>query len=567
MVKTVEEIKKTKKQFVDFYHEKVKEQKTDQEFYDDNFRTSIKAPYHIERTGSAARIIDIACESVDTSNPIVSCKPRKKGEKEEARALKRSILGNHIIKSWLEEISEAKKNLMLRGEAFGQIEYNDNYDKDNDRSLPVTFVAPDPMIIFPDPQETGGIPNRVVKSCSMNIGQVKSQFPNWKNSNRKRLDDSKGIDYLAYFDAGTRYIEADEQPILGPQVNIFGATPFVHCYSGMGKKSPEGKPETKIVGRLRKVRGILVQDCEMASRIASQIALFTDPVLHFEKVASDAEAEPKEEEVRFVPGGVLISPYGWKINIKQGEIPGAQMYQYYYQIQAKLGLETPPIAMGMPSTSRATGRQEDIYSEQYSKQYRTLKKNLEKMLSTSLTMALKIIDTVPGILPITLRATTIENGKEIKKEETVTKEDLDGYYDSTVEFKADEEITENRNFVKYERLAGAGRVSWKTLLKRGLNYSDEEADEEMTETLAEMAWRTNPQMLSMVLQDALEKAGENSLLRKMEQQATQQAQMAQTPYQGGGVRPSEAQNPLAKEIMRSTINESPRPTRLPPGGV
>jgi len=565
---TQTKVSNLKKQLEDFHRERINHQKLLQEYYDDAFKVNIKTPYRIKRTGTASRIVDSACDAVDTSNPQVFCEARKKTQSEEDKAIKRAILLNHWVKQLNEEIEEAKKNGMQRGEAWYQVEYNDNYDPNNEESLPVIITAPDPIIIFGDPHEANGVPRSVIKSCSMNPSQVEQMYPEWSNPEKRKVTDSKGVNYVASWDSKERYIEADGEAVLGPQKNYFGFVPFSHCYSGFGKRSPEGKPETVVVGRLSKVLGRLVQECEIESRLDSQIGLYTNPVVKLEQVAQDAGEAPSEEEFSFEPGKTIVVPYGWKIDIIQGEVPGPQMYQHLYQIRSALGVETPAVSMGMPSTSRATGRQEDIYSEAYSRKYRTFKNNQAKALATALSMGLRIIDNVPKLLPITVRATVVEDGKEISKEEKITKADIDKCYDCRVEFKSGSEVTDNPNFIKYERLSGQGRVSWKTLLVKGLDYTEDEADEEINEALAEMAWRTDPTLLGIVLAEALEQAGQHSLLRRMNEQAQRGQEMAQAqPPAGGGVRKSEARNPMAAGIMRQTMQETPVGPRQPPGGI
>jgi hypothetical protein len=574
----IQEIRELKEQYKAFYSTKINEQEADQEFYDDKFPVAIKKPYHIKRTGSAARIIDIACATIDTSNPVVFCEPRKKNEKEIARALKRAKLLNHWIQFFIPEINEAKMNLFLRGESFFQVDYNDAYDKE-DSCLPVIISAPDPMIIYADPQESDGLPARVIKSCNMNVGQVKQLFPTWTNPRKRKLNDTSGVEYLAYWDAGTRYIEAEKETLLGPQTNIFNLVPFVHCYSGFGKRSPEGKPETLVVGRLRKIRGRLEEECEIESRLDSIIGLFANPVVRLEPTIPDAGEPPDEDSIRYVPGAVIQGSYGWKVFIEQPAVPGPQMYQHLYQIRSALGLETPNIAMGLPSTSRATGRQEDIYAEQYTKQYRTLRNNLAKATAQTLSMALKILDTVPGLLPITVRATTLKDGKEIREEETVTKDDIDGYYDCRVEFRAEDEITEDRLINMGRLLVGEGRIDWRTFLIDYCGYSQEKADEVINQTIADKAIFSEP-LMGIIVQEAMEKAGMEHYLQAMQQQTQMQAGQGQpTGGQGmlqgqpmiqGGTqgqqiqRPSEAQNPIARDIIRQVLEQTPVGIRRSP---
>lgn len=579
---SLEEIYNLKKQLVGtegsggFYSKLRTEQGKDQEYYDDTFGTSIKSPpYRVSRTGAAARIVDTAYDSVDVSNPQVFCEAKKSTKIEEEKAARRARLLNHWVKQLSQEIEEAKKNGMIRGEGYFQVEYNNDFDPNNEKSLPIQITAPDPMIIYPDPHEVRGVPRRVIKSCQMNVGQVQQYWPDWSNPDKKEVNSQKGVDYLAYWDVGTRHIEADKEAILATQPNIFNIVPFSHFYTGFGKRSPEGKPETKVVGRLRKNRDVLVEQCETQSRIDSQIALFTDPVVLLEPTMDNPPKLPDdiEQQLEFGPGKVIQAVPGWKITIFQGDVPGPQMYNHLYQINAQLGLEVPNVAMGIPSTSRATGRQENIYAEQYSRKYKAFKGNLAEALATALGMGLRIVEwrlkEFPQTTKITVKATEIKDGKETPKEELITAEDIGGCYDCRVEFKEDDSTAQDREFTKYERLAGQGRVSWKALLVQGMAYTEDEAEEEINETLAEMAWRTNPELMGMVLTEALERAGQHALLRKMQEKAQREQQMARVMPQAGAEspRPSEARNPLASDILRQSLSETPIGTRRSPGGV
>jgi len=559
---TVKEIRDYRQELVGthgaggFYSTLRAEQTTDQQFYDDEFKVNITDPYRIKRTGTAARICDSISWHIDTANPQASREPRKSGEPEDKRAKKVTTLLNHWLLLMVEEIEEAVKNAVRRGEAFFQMEYNPNYNSTDSNSLPIMPMAPDPMIVYPDPHEYRGVPRQVIKSCRMTCSQVEQLHPNWSNPQKRKLNSIEGVDYFAWWNKDWRYFEADEESLLPGDIqpNVLGAVPFVHCPSGFGKKSPEGKPEAKYRGLLSPLRGRLIEECEIESRIDSQIGLFTNPVVKAMKTDPNADPEPTAEQLDFGPGRTIIVPFGWQIDIIQGQVPSAQMFQHLYQIKQALGVELPPIALGLPSTSRATGRQEDIYGEHYRQRFSKLIGNVERALATALGMGLKYLDTIPGALPITVRATAIENGKSIRKEETITKEDIDGYYDCTVRLQVQDS---SRDFMKYRLLASENRVSWETLLVEGLGWTKDRAQSEITDTLVEMVWRTNPQMLDIVLREAMEEAGRGNLLKKVDEQAAQQAASQQllAGMPPAKTRPPEATNPLAADTLRQVLQE------------
>jgi len=192
-------------------------------------------------------------------------------------------------------------------------------------------------------------------------------------------------------------------------------------------------------------------------------------------------------------------------------------------------------------------------------------------LATALGMGMKLL-VEGGKLPITIRATVIEDGKEVRKEEKITEADIDGYYDCPVELKAPNELEQDKRTMLYRVLANEQRVSWKTLLTKGLGLTEDQAEDEINEALAERAWLTNPMLLEMVLEEAMEDAGMGRLLEKVKEKArmTQAAQQGLGGMPQGQVRPSEARNPMARDTLRQVLGETPvgirQPPQVPQGG-
>ena len=560
---TIEEIRKVREELVGkeggggYYSSLRAEQITDQEYYDDEFSVNIRKPYHIIRTGTAARIVDNITDHIDTSNPQAFRKPRKRNTTEDERAAKIARLLNHWLPRLIDEIEETLKNANRRGEAFVQVEYNENFDPDDDDSLPIIPSAPDPMIIYSDPHEYMGIPRQVIKSCKMSVGAVRQVFPKFSNPKHRRLDKNEGVDYWFWWDKDWRYGEADGEPLLsqGIQENILGFVPFVHCYSGFGKRSPSGRPEDRAVGRLRKVRGRLKEECEVESRLDSIIGLYANPIVVGKALTNDTEKPEGWDELDFSPGHNIWLDYGVDYEIKSADPSLIQPLVYHLsQIRAALGVETPSVSMGMPSTSRATGRQEDIYVEQYGRKYRKLIQNVEKMWATALGMGLRILYNIPALLPITVRATMLKDGKPVNQEETIEKTDIGRYYDCTVELRAEDEITTDRKVQLGRLLINEGRIDWRTFLTEYVGWTEDKAEEVITQTLVDQAI-FSPQFINITIKEALEKLGMQKHIEELEAKAAEQQQMQQQ-LQGMGkakFRPSEARNPEAAQVIRQLL--------------
>jgi hypothetical protein len=545
-----------------------REQKTDQEFCDDVFGVNIKSPYHVIRTGSAARIADNITDHIDTSNPQATRKAKKETQVEIQRAAKIAKLLNHWLPRLIEEIEESLKNANRRGEAFVKIDYNPNYDVNDDDSIPLILTAEEPMILYPDPYEYMGIPRRMIKSCYMSVSQVKQLFPEWNNPKRRHYG-KDNVEYFAYWDKDWRYLEADGVALLpqGIQENVFHFVPFVHCYSGYGKRSPEGKPEDEAVGRLRKLRGRLIEECEVESRLDSVIGLYANPTLILKPTSPESKV-PEEGEIELTPGSVNVLDWGWDYEIRSADPAIIQPLVYHLaQIRGVLGLETPSVSMGMPSTSRATGRQEDIYVEQYGRKYRKLISNIERLWSTALGLCLRALDTIPALLPIEVKATVIKEGEKVREEEKINKEDIGGYYECKVELKPKDALIEDRKTQLGRLLVNEGRIDWKTFLTEYVGYTNDKAEEVITQTLVDQAI-FSPQFINITIKEALEKLGMQKHIEELEKQASEQMQMQQQLSQMGRpqFRPSEARNPQAADIARQLLQESPQPIRQTSAG-
>jgi len=429
------------------------------------------------------------------------------------------------------------------------------------------FTAPDPMIVFTEPYDAL-IPSRVAKSFNVQPDVIKWMYPDWK----PKEEGTKEVKYLFYIDNKVRYIEADESSLTkGVENNYLGFVPIVHCYSGFGKKSPEGKPETLAVGRLKKVRSLLKAECETESRYDSIIALYANPLLLIQATEGGASPVDEDELKKQVigPGQTIVVPPGYKADLYTPDVNATQLLQHLYQIKQSLGKEMPPIMAGSAGGPRESGRRADIEFEHVRKRYSKLIKNVQTALAEILGMSLRILETTPQALPVTIRATVIEKGELVIKEERITREDIAGYYDCTVILNPEEALEADRKVMLGRMLVNEGRISWQRFLVDYMTKTEDEAEEIIAEALAEQTITTDPIMSQMRAQEALEQMGKGKYLEKVKADVRQREQMAgelgKEPIRQG--RPSEAKEPLSAATLRQSLGEKPVGVREPPGGA
>lgn len=554
------------------HSQRIRDQEEAQTYYDDTFTVKIPAPFHIVRTGKAADMVDNMVAHIETCNPQVFREPKNGSEKARDSAQKVARMLNSWAKELTPEIVESVWNAVLYGEAEFMVEFNgEAYKKDGKDykhipgSLPVLVTAPSPLSVFCYPYDAL-LPTRVVRKFKIDGTLANELFPSVP------LDSgSKEVEYISYYDSKERYIEVNKVQV-GNTVNPLGFTPFVHYYAGFGKRSPSGKPESMAVGLLKKYRGTLVEQCEMVSRIDSVISLYANPILQIEKTDPDADEQDGEElkKATIGPGSVVVTGFGWKQTLYTPDVATAQLFAHLSQIESRLNLASPPIMSGVASSSRVSGRQEDVEYEHISKKFQKLVSNLERALEEVFGMCLRILYEMPQALPLTIRGEVVEKGKRVVKEETITKEDIDGYYDCSVKLNPDEAVENDRNFMKYRMLVNEGRISWKRFLMEGCGMTEWEADDTIAEALAEQAVRDDPMMRAARTNEALKMQGMERFIQETEQsQMLQQKfsdELANYQPQQGRVRPSEAQNPAAIDTLRQILSSQQSTIRRSPNG-
>ncbi len=544
---------------VKFNLRKVAEQRTDESYYNDTFEVTVQEPFHVVRTATAARIVDSIVDHIELGNPQVFREPVKNTSTARESAIKVSRFCNAMIKAWRAEIADLVRNCVHRGEGILQIQYNPDYNNKLYKGVPLFLHAPDPMTTFCDPYDSL-CPKTVVKEFNMESLAARELEPGLPKYEEQ-------VQYRSLWNENTKYIEIGGKK--ENKKNVYGFTPFVHCYSGFGKKSSDGKPESLAVGRLRKIRDRLKEECEIESRIDSIISYYANPLMMIKQLddVDRSAARKSMEDMVIGPGHNVIIPFGFDWALYTPPVAASELFQHLYQIRDALGMDIPPIMAGQASGPRTSGRLEDILTEHIERKYAVLIDNVELALAEILGMGLRLLSSIPQALPVKSNATVIEDGKSVRIEEEITKDDIANCYDVVVKLNPEEAIQADRKIMLYDRLADKGRIGWRRFLIEGMGRTEDEADEIMAETIAEQAMLTDPALKQIMVEEAVEQIGGQRYLDKLKAETAETEKMgkdlAGRPMQNKS-RPSEATNPTAMGIMRQTLGETPVGVRNPP---
>jgi len=545
MAITREEIKELKEYYVNELYQNVRsEQKIDQTYRDDTFPVpEIRAPHRVDRSGIGARIVDAPAEQIVTSNPQAFFEIEK-GSKESGLKLSKEVNGNWIpILRRLNPnpFKEFVKDELGRGEAYIQVVHNEKWIDEVGTGLPVLFLIPDPMVIYASPEEDeNGIPLRVIVFYNRQPRDVIVRYPNWTDPQNKSKRKKTEIEWLEYWDKDYRYFEADGEEILqgenGIQPNIYGFVPFVRQRSGFGRRSPEGKLEDLIVSDIRLSRDLIKQECIKRSNIHSVEDVFA----HRPKTIISPGTIDEEEIKKYAWGAYILNvldsvPEGTKFVEETYPSVPPEMYASHAALKMEIAQRNPFIMAGFPLGT--SGRHEDITQMAAMGRYDTVVENTENAFATAFEMALKIC-----------------GSDIIARPEGLTKKDLQTGFKCSVKLKAANLIEEDRQSNMGSRQFARKEISLKSNLMKFQNYTEDEAEEEITNILVENLTIFNPDVAAVMGMIGAKEMGmeeyiEEAQRRRMSQQAQQRG--LQEPLSPTEQRRAEGEveTPLGEEMI------------------
>lgn len=502
----IEEIKKLKTRYKDEIYGKVRtEQRTDLEYIDDTFTPeAVRHPHKVLRLGLGYEIVNAPAEQIVTSNPQAFIEA---GNKEVA------IRISKVINDWIDILrrqnpnpfKESVKNKLGRGENYIKVVHNEAWvtkpmGKDKGkfpifdrRGLPVLFQILDPMVIYGSPEEDeNGIPRRVIVFYERQLQELIVRYPELS-----KPADKKTTEWLEFYDKDTRHFGANDIALLRTP-NIYGFSPFIRSYSGLGRRSPDGELANLIVSDIRNSRGLIEDICVMESDIASVLHLSA----HKGKLilSTGALNEAQMQNIEWGEYGVTALgnlPEDFRIEDISLEQPTVQAYQHLANLKADLRRRHPYIMAGFPSGT--SGRQQGMTDVSAMRRYDTVVENTETEWATAFEMAFKIMRAIPTLLP-----------------EGLHKADLDVPFKCTVNLKASDPIEEDRLITLGDRLRRLPNpaIDIGTFHTQFMGYTQDESRKIMVQMLADMVTIYNPDVAAVMGMVAAEESGMERWLEK-----------------------------------------------------
>ncbi len=511
-----QDILKVKERYVELYQLVRKEQLIDQSYRNDTFAIpEVKKPHVPLRLGIGARMVDAPAEQMITNNPVCDFEMLGRNKKS---SIALSKLVNQI---WLPSMrrtnpnpyKESIKNKLCRGESYIRLAQNSAYADSDDKTfmgLPVIFMTPDPMVIYGSPEEDDsgwypncGVPNEVVVFYERQPEDVVVRYPEWGNSAayKKATADKTEVEWFEYWNKGIRYFSAGGDAVLKGEIqpNPYKKVPFVRKYSGFGRRSSDGELAELIVGDLRFNRDLIKELYIESSNISSILSLFAHRAY---EVWSPSEINKDViKNLDFGAYSLLVMenvPAGTEHQFIDVPEPSQETYQHIQTMMALLNQRNPFLLAGLPIGANA--RQQDMASSAAMARYMTVLENTEVEWATAIEMALSMCRDVPGLIP-----------------EGVDEEDLKAQFKCTVHLKAEDPIERDRLITLGDRLRATGGMSLKSFLMECRGLTEDKAEDEIAQILAEKVTIQSPEWAAIMGMEAAEEAGMEMELAKVKQ--------------------------------------------------
>lgn len=517
-----------------------KNQKLSEDFYEMRYDIGIKPPYRAFRSFISRRIVDTGAEHIASDNPVVMKDPITPTKDAQARADALEGFGNALLQMWLQSdihpIQETVKNFGVRGESFIKIYPNPDYPEKPEKEkgekkdhfearmeawedeiqviLPVLMDVTEPMTVYGSMKHRLNIPMEVFVSDQRTVCDIKQEYPKWTNPNHR--EDAEMVDWMEYYSWDWRYFEADEEAVTDEvEKNLLGVVPFVHLYSGLGKRNDKGTPDTLVRDLIFPAKDNIVAYSRAQSQLDSIIGLYTHPRIRTSLTMKEME------NVDLSPGSAITglpTPVDEHFKTDSGMPPHPALFQHVVNLSNELEKYIPsPLSGG--NMGAESGYQQAQQISQGSLKYIRLKESTQHILEAALMLSFRVIKRVLRH-DVVLRGVSSEDRKPRIQNFRIKVKDLEDFTQVKVRLDATDPEYRDRRMLVGLRLREKREIDRETALQDFYGYPN--ATDMVAKVYAEQILETNPLIQQIIGMRALEKLGMKEEAELLKQQIAQQ---------------------------------------------
>jgi len=576
--KTVEDIKRIKTDRLGTFSALREEQEEDEKFYELTYEVGISDPYKVVRTDAARIRVDSLVDHIVTNNPIVSVIPRSQKEKyiKQADKLERFYQGwvVIIVSQNPNPVRENTIKMGLRGEIFWKIlhinkefpkperkegESEEDYKERLDlweiqklESFPLYLLVPDPMNCYPHPFEVNGRPLDMLETFERTVEEIQQLYPEWTNPQKKEL--GKNVIWDEYWNDNIRCFFADGEPVLKPEIspNPYGFTPYRHAYAGYGHTGGKYEPEKIARSIIYSARDMIEQESRNLSYADSQIAIWSHPRIVTNLSPTElTEIDLSPGQVIHLPDGCVYGesnpqPGGKYFFIHEGASPSPELFNFIGMLKSYIQESSPSSLRGVRMPGVTSGYEQAIETGQGRLKFGGPLDAIQTSFANILGDGLRIIES------LIRESVSVHGTREGRDIETISPQDINGYYRCHVKLEAEEPELNDRRAALGDKLwnHGQGSISWQRNLQEYQGVAD--ASSEMAQVIAEQTIIQSPVLLKAREMKALEELGMREEIEQLMVEEEQKKKIAQRQPELSGpgqVPPTQAPMPGSARMM------------------
>ena len=460
----------------------------DDEFYELQFLKRLQLPLEFEREGfllpTARDQVDAAVDHTDLFNARVSvlAKGHSKAEREAGEMLRKFGQGVMYMTNMMADISpwrvggkffwlyglgafqvlydgDAWPDKPIEEEGEGEEEYAKRLDEwraSTHEALPIVIRAINPHNIMPDP--TYGGRRFVIERHKKMVYDLKGQWPKWTNPNGVKHGDV--VDYMSYWDADYRYVEADGEALLPGETGViahkYGFLPYVFIETGLGNFAKDGDLSKRYVGILRYMRDILVAESRGFAITDAVLKRSSWPPLALERgLGAPSQAEAPLRTVELGYGKVTELPPGAKLVPIQPLVPPDALRVHTAMLSERIASHGAARSLfGMGETGVRSGVDRERVLSEAGAKFRYSAEAFRFGTAKILGHCARVLkNVIPGDVRVWSRTPGDEFDMEVKKDK------LREPFTFFVEFAPISEMDEYRRHDDLERLLQSGIIT------------------------------------------------------------------------------------------------------------
>lgn len=562
-------------------------QKTEESYYLQTFEPfpneDKKDPYitHKVKPPRGRRIVDGPADWLAMDKVICHIKPKSNssGEetlKEQKRANKNELWGQALL-DFLAMVQPyylrmLAQQIPLRGECWLKNDTDWKYiiDPDNYEGVPFKWVVPDSMMVHATLDlDAYSRPNMVFEEKIHTFQHLKELISEWNpnhtarvNNTLKRLKDVKPYQDITlvewctpmergYF-AGLGGLTENTWyaiPIDGEDrmENPAGLVPYIRGFSSLGIWPYDGEISKLVVGFLRPMGNAIVQDSRDRSKIDTITNYYAAPITSW---ITDGSVELEDKDLTIGPGHIYEQIRGRKeLKIEPAPpIPSAIIQQIQLN-EALLEEYDPMVLRGRASPGETAVGQNQRVGLGLSK-WEPLKITLRQMIANAISTTLQIVEKMD--VPVKIF------------EQSISKEDINGYYKVEIDIKPGNPEERTRRMLLVKDLTEHLTEEEESEMLGVENSTEHFRQLRLKKMFNLMASDTNSAYFQIIWRQAIKELEMEDIQAEIDAQIT--AKRSAGLPRGNGQNPSMAGPVIGGSPTRGVIGEAGQPPiQVPPG--